>query len=68
MDAADARGVLRRQRRDDGGAIDAERCKRLQVGLDAGAAGGIRAGDGQRHRGRHRPPRANGVFGAMILS
>ena len=38
MNAADACGVLRRQRRDHGSAVDAERGKRLQVGLDAGAA------------------------------
>ena len=35
VDAADACGVLRGQRRDDGGAVDTERGKRLQVGLDA---------------------------------
>ena len=40
--------VLRGQRRDHGGAIDAERGKGLQVGLDAGAAGRIRAGNGER--------------------
>ena len=39
MNAGDALGVLRGQGRDHGGAIDAERRKRLQVGLDAGAAG-----------------------------
>ena len=37
MDAADACGVLRGQRGDHGGAVDAERGKRLQVGLDAGS-------------------------------
>ncbi len=37
MDAADALGVLRGQRRDHGGAVDAERGERLEVGLDAGA-------------------------------
>ena len=42
--------VLRGQRRDHGGAVDAERGKALQVGLDAGAAGGIGAGDGERDR------------------
>ena len=52
MNARDAGGVLRGQRGDDGGAVDAERGKRLQVGLNAGAAGGIRAGDGERDR-RH---------------
>ena len=37
MDAGDAARVLRGQRGDHGGAIDAERGKALQVGLDAGA-------------------------------
>jgi hypothetical protein len=39
MNAADAIRVLSGQGRDDGRAVDAERGKRLQVGLDAGAAG-----------------------------
>ena len=38
MDAADTGGILRGQRGDDGGAIDAERGEGLQVGLNAGAA------------------------------
>ncbi len=59
MDAADAARVLRGQGRDDGGAVDAERGKGLEVGLDAGAAGRIRAGDGERDRRRHRLARSN---------
>ena len=55
VDAGDALGVLRGQRRDHRGAIDAERGEGLQVGLDAGAAAGIRAGDGDGDRG-HAPP------------
>ena len=39
------------------GAVDAERGERLQVGLDAGAAAGIRAGDGDGDGG-HRAPRS----------
>jgi len=38
MNAADAARVLSGQGRDDGRAVNAERGKRLQVGLDAGAA------------------------------
>ena len=53
MDAGNTGGVLRGQRRDHRGAVDAERGKTLQVGLNAGAAGGIRAGDSERDR-RHR--------------
>ncbi len=50
VDAGDALGVLRGQRRDHRRAIDAERGEGLQVGLDAGAAAGIRAGDGDGDR------------------
>ena len=50
VDAGDALGVLRGQRGDDAGAIDAERGEGLQVGLDAGAAAGIRAGNGDGDR------------------
>ena len=50
VDAGHALRVLRGQRGDDGGTVDAERGERLQVGLDAGAAAGIRAGDGERDR------------------
>ena len=57
MNAADARRVLGGQGGDDGCAIDAERRKRLQVGLDAGAARRIGAGDGERDRHRHRSAR-----------
>ena len=47
-DAGDANGVLRRQRRDDGRAINAKRRKCLEIGLNAGAAGRVGPGDGQR--------------------
>jgi hypothetical protein len=47
--------VLRGDRRDDGGAVDAEGRERLEVGLDAGAARAVRAGNGQgNRRRRHR--------------
>src|SRR5258707_8348746 len=49
-------GVLRGERSDNRGAVDAERRERFQIGLDAGAAARIRAGDGQRNR-RHPAPR-----------
>src|SRR6185312_14717039 len=49
--------VLRGERGNDAGAVDAERGEGLQVGLDAGAARGIRAGNGQRDGGRHPCPR-----------
>jgi hypothetical protein len=48
MYTADPSGVLGGQRGDGGGAEDAERGEGLQVGLDAGAAAGVRAGNGQR--------------------
>ncbi len=54
MDGEDALGVLRRQRGDDAGAIDAERGKGFQIRLDAGAAARIRAGDGQGDGNAHR--------------
>ena len=43
--AGDADGVLRGQRGDRGHAVDAAAGERLQVGLDPGAAAGVRAGD-----------------------
>ena len=46
--ASHAAGVLRREGDDDRGAEDAELVEGLQVGLDAGAAAGVRAGDGER--------------------
>src|SRR5262249_58633668 len=52
VDRAHALGVLRRERGDDRGAVDAERRERLEIGLDAGAAAGVRAGNGQSDR-RH---------------
>ena len=45
MDRAHAMRVLRGQRRDDARAVDAKRRKRLQIGLDAGSAAGVGAGD-----------------------
>ena len=70
MNAADATCVLRGQSRDDGGAVDAERRERLQVGLDAGATRRIRAGDSERDRYRHRLARKNfsGRVKVMALS
>ena len=38
MNAADALGVLRGERRDHGRAVDAEGGKRLEVGLNTGSA------------------------------
>ena len=45
LDRADADGVLRGQRRDRRHPVDAAARERLQVGLDAGAAAGVGAGD-----------------------
>src|SRR5579872_2741520 len=53
MNGADALGVLRGERRDDGSAIDAERRKGLEIRLNAGAAGGIRTCNGERNRRSH---------------
>src|SRR5438105_8418954 len=53
MNSADGFRVLRGQRRNDGGAVDAERGKGLEIGLNAGPTGGIRAGDGKRDGRRH---------------
>src|SRR5882757_5144589 len=55
MNAGDALRVLRGERGDDGRAVDAEGGERLQVRLDAGAARGVRAGDGERNGNCHRP-------------
>src|SRR5438034_370391 len=54
VDRAHALGVLRRERGDDRGAVDAERRERLEISLDAGATARIRAGDGERDRRHHR--------------
>ena len=48
--AVTADGVLRRDRRDRGHPVHAAGGERLQVGLDAGAAAGVRAGDRQHAR------------------
>src|SRR5436305_14425373 len=53
MNSADGFRVLRGQRRNDGGAVDAERGKGLEIGLNAGPTGGIRAGDSEREEHRH---------------
>jgi heat shock protein HtpX len=56
-DRAYALGVLRGERRDHRGAVDAERRERLQVGLDTGAATGVGPRNGERdgcRRGRRR--------------
>ncbi len=50
-----ADGVLRRQRDDDAHPVAAGRCERLQVGLDAGAAPRVGAGDRQAARNAHAP-------------
>ena len=44
-----------------------KRGKRLQVGLDAGAAGRIRAGDGERDRRGHRRARNDFSLGVGIM-
>ena len=56
VDGPDAAGVLGRQGGDGGHAVAAVRGNAFQVGLDSGAAGGVRAGDGQhaRNPGRRR--------------
>jgi len=53
MDGLHAEGVLGGDRRDGRGAIDTERGKRLEVGLDPGPTTRIGAGD--RERARLRP-------------
>ena len=50
VDGGHAPGVLRGQRGDHRGAVDAERREGLQIGLDAGAAAGIGARDGDGDR------------------
>ena len=51
VDRAHALGVLRGDRRDRGHAVRAAGGERLQVGLDAGAAAGVGAGDRQQRGG-----------------
>ena len=65
MDARHAAGVLRRQRGDDGHPVTAVGGKGFQIGLDAGAAGGIRAGNGQQIRD-HGFSRASSGQDALI--
>src|SRR5262249_394915 len=57
MNAEDFNGVLRRERRHHTSAIDAERGEGLQICLDAGAAAGVRTGNGQRDRNTHHVSR-----------
>src|SRR5665811_270387 len=45
--SGDAQGALCGEGGDHGGAVDAQRRERLEVGLDAGTAGRVAAGDGQ---------------------
>ncbi len=45
--AGNAGGVLNGYQRDDGGAVDAELVESFEVGLNARAAGGVGAGDGE---------------------
>jgi hypothetical protein len=47
------RGVLRRQRDDRAHSVTAGGRERLQVGLDPGAAAGVRAGNGKTTWNRH---------------
>src|SRR5262249_19725267 len=51
----------RGERGDDARTIDAERRESLQVGLDAGAAAGIGARNGDRDRGHSRPRSASAL-------
>src|SRR6516162_4483050 len=57
--------VLRGEHGDNGSAIDAERGKRLEIRLDAGAAARIGAGDGECDRHRHQAPRFASVASTM---
>src|SRR5262245_20547288 len=51
VDGGDTFGVLGGERGDHARAVNAERRKSLEVRLNAGAAAGIRARDGERNRG-----------------
>src|SRR6185437_4440060 len=63
MHGTDALRVLRGQRGDRAGALDAQRREGFQVGLDARATAGIGTGDGQTGNGRreHNPFRRSGA-------
>ena len=52
-DRSDARGVLGGERRDRGHPEHAEGGKRLEIGLDAGPAAGVRPGDRERAWNSH---------------
>ena len=64
--ARDASRVLRGERRDRAGAVDAERGEGLQIGLNARAAARIRAGDGQRDPGSRRARRRDPFAGSRL--
>src|SRR5690606_19115812 len=49
--------ILGGERGDNAGAVDAQRREGLEVGLDAGATGAVRPGDGEGYR---RPPSRRG--------
>ena len=65
LDRLDADRVLRRDRRDRGHPVHPTARERLQVGLDAGAAAGVRAGDREHgwyaFRSHPRQPRCRAV-------
>src|SRR5205807_7684211 len=68
MNSADSFGVLRGQRRNDGGAVDAERGKGLEIGLNAGPSRGVRAGDGERDGRRHGLSSCDLLSAASLLA
>ena len=61
------RRVLRGDGRDRGGAVDARSRERLEVGLDAGSAAGVRAGDGQADRHAVGTARRGGAGPGTVL-
>ncbi len=63
MNRRHAARILRGQGGEDAGAVDAERGERLEVGLNAGAAGGIGARDGERDG----PCSRRGSVGHMLI-
>jgi hypothetical protein len=67
VDRAHAERVLGGQRRDRAGAVHAAARERLEVGLDAGAAPGVRAGDREDGRGQLAAPVVVGAPAAWRL-
>ena len=63
VDGGDAERVLGGKRRQHARAINPERRKRLQVGLDPGAAARIRTGDRHGDGGHFVHPQLSGVVG-----